>query len=149
LSSRLCQVSDDTSGMNGALSDAVSLRPRPSLPRHRRPARQRCSLARARLAPVMISMPGHRVLRRRQRRAPPAWFPLEEPGRSRTSHSIIARWLAGWPPLTLSVRLTGQIFQKSGAELLYRPAGCRSGYRPAAGLNCDFTTRRSARTFRR
>jgi len=28
----------------------------------------------ARLAPVMISTPGHRVLRRRQRRAPPAWF---------------------------------------------------------------------------
>jgi hypothetical protein len=37
-------------------------------------AGERSTLNRARLAPVMISTPGHRVLRRRQCRALPVWF---------------------------------------------------------------------------
>jgi len=38
----------------------------------------RLTLHRARLVPVMISTPGHRVLSRRHCRAPPTWFLPEE-----------------------------------------------------------------------
>ena len=71
---------DSTFG-SGPSSELVSIPP-PSLETQKRPGSQsrilttdsaRFTVHRARLAPAMISMPGHRVSRRRQREALPAW----------------------------------------------------------------------------
>jgi hypothetical protein len=88
---------------------------------------------RARLAPEMISTPGQGVLRRRQRRALPAWLHVGEPSRfSRQSRSTLsgtakpvarARWRRCFP-FSLAFRLSARfvlldlaVFITQGSDL--------------------------------
>jgi hypothetical protein len=86
--------------------------------------KKRCTVRHARLAPVIISTPGHRVLRRRQRSALPAWLPW----RISSASPYHAR-----SPRTSTRRLgVGRVGEPSGAAIRESLVGgapqfCRAG----------------------